>query len=94
MSADKKGREVDLPSGAKATVREGKGRDLLHATRMAGGPNDPMRMVFGLVASLVTVDGRALTLEDVEDMSLPDVLKLQQEVMGNVGSLPGSTLPS
>lgn len=91
---DKKSREVDLPSGAKALIRDGKGRDLLAATRMAGGPNDPMRMVFGLLASLVTIDGRALTIEDVEDLPLPDVLKLQGEVMGNAGSLPAGTLPS
>lgn len=92
--SENKTRKITLPSGAVASIREGKGRDLLAATRAAGGANDPMKIAFGLIAALVTIDGRALMIEDVEDMSLADVFKLQGEVMGNGVSLPASTLPS
>ncbi|WP_242472444.1 phage tail assembly protein [Ectothiorhodospira mobilis] len=86
--------EITLGDGRKAAIRKGKGRDLLTASRMAGGTNEPMKIAYGLIAALATVDGKPLTIEDVEDMDLGDVLKLQGEVMGNGGSLPGITSPS
>jgi hypothetical protein len=80
---------ITLSDGRKATWRKGKGRDLLAASRMAGG-NEPMRIAFGLIAVLVSVDGKALTIEDVEDLDMADVLALQGQVMGNAASLGGS----
>lgn len=80
---------ITLSDGRKATWRKGKGRDLLAASRMAGG-NEPMRIAFGLIAVLVTVDDKALTIEDVEELDMADVLALQGHVMGNAASLGGS----
>ena len=80
---------LTLSDGRRATIRRGKGRDLLAAARMAGG-QEPMAIAFGLVARLVTIEGQALTIEDVEDMDLGDVTALQGRVMGNAASLPAA----
>lgn len=89
-----KTREIELTQGRTASIRPGKGRDLLAAARMAGNVNEPMKLALGIIAQLVTIDGKALTIEDVEDMDLTDVLKLQGEAMGNVPSFPVKPSPN
>src|SRR6266851_2919591 len=74
-------RAIELPSGARAEVRKGLGRDLMRAQRTAAG-GDASAVVFALIAELARVDGRKLVYEDVLDMELADVLALQAEVIG------------
>jgi len=86
-------RRVDLPSGSTATVHQAYGRHLKQAGRMAGGEvaQNPMMLTFALIAATVTIDGTAVTMEDVDEMPIDDVLALQREVMGGNASLPGVT---
>jgi len=89
MSAEEKEvecRDVPLPSGKKASIRRGKGRDLVLASRMAGGGTDTIRLTYGIIAVLTRIDGKPITIEDVDEMDLPDVMKLMGEVVGNGGS--------
>lgn len=86
-------RTKQLPSGRKATIRKGKGRDLIQAARMAGS-NDGIRLTYGIIAVLTLIDGRPIVVEDVEGMDLMDVMTLMGDVMGNGASLPTSISPS
>lgn len=79
-------RAVPLPSGAKAMIRKGKGRDLVQAARMAGGANDGIKLTYGIIATLAQIDGKPIVIEDVEEMDLRDVMTLMGEVVGNGGS--------
>src|SRR6202166_537842 len=74
-------RTIDLPSGTRAEVRKGLGRDLMRAQRSAAG-GDASAVVFALIAELALVDGRKVVYEDVLEMELADVLALQAEVVG------------
>jgi hypothetical protein len=73
-------REVRLPSGGTAMVRCGRGRDLRLAQMAVGQPFDELRCEFALIARLITIDGRKITMEEVDEMPIRDVLALQQEV--------------
>jgi hypothetical protein len=72
---------IDLPSGSRAEVRKGRGRDLMRAQRAAEG-GDNSAVVFALIAELTRVDGRKIVYEDVLEMDLADVMALQDEVIG------------
>jgi len=74
-------RTIELPSGARAEVRKGHGRDLMRAQRAAAG-GDASAVIFALVAEVARVDGRKLVYEDVLEMDLADVMALQAEVIG------------
>ena len=74
-------RTIDLPSGARAEVRKGYGRDLMRAQRAAAG-GDASAVVFALIAEVTRVDGRKIVYEDVLEMDLADVMALQAEVIG------------
>jgi hypothetical protein len=71
-----------LPSGKRAEVRKGKGRDLMRAHRAAAGNTEPMSVSFALIAELARIDGKPLVFEDVLEMDLEDVLALEAEVTG------------
>lgn len=73
-------KEIILPSGKKATVKDGKGRDLLNAQRKSKSTEE---IVYALLAELTEVEGQKLVYEDILDMDLKDVLALQIEVLGN-----------
>jgi hypothetical protein len=73
-------RTIDLPSGARAEVRKGHGRDLMRAQRAAAG-GDASAVVFALIAELARVDGRKIVYEEVLEMELADVMALQAEVI-------------
>ena len=75
-------RSKTLPSGKTATLRRGKGRDLMRAQRAVAGNPDPTAVVFPLIAELSQIDGAPIVYEDVSDMDLGDVLVLQAEVTG------------
>ena len=69
--------EIELPSGKKAIVRPGKGRDLIKAQRAAKTPDE---IPYALVAELVTIEGKPVIFEDVLEMEIPDVLALMEKV--------------
>jgi hypothetical protein len=73
-------RTIDLPSGVRAEVRKGYGRDLMRAQRAAAG-GDASAVVFALIAEVTLVDGRKIVYEDVLEMDLADVMVLQAEVI-------------
>lgn len=75
-------KRLPLPSGSVAVFYRRKGRALSMAQRAAG--EDTSRMAFALLAQMVEIDGRQPLMEDLEDMDLLDVLKLQEE-FGNLG---------
>lgn len=74
-------RTIELPSGARAEVRKGYGRDLMRAQRAAAG-GDGSAVVFALIAEVTRLDGRKIVYEDVLEMDLADVMALQAEVIG------------
>ncbi len=76
-------RQIILPSGRIATIREGRGRDLITAQRAVGRTAESNAMIQALVALLCIVDGKELVYEDVLDMPVADVLMLEGEVLGN-----------
>lgn len=82
MIMETEARDLSLPSGRVATVRRGKGRDLIRAHRAVAGNPEPIAVSLALVAELTQVDGQPLVYEDILAMDLTDVLVLQNEVMG------------
>jgi hypothetical protein len=74
-------RSIELPSGARAEVRKGHGRDLMRAQRAAAG-GDASAVIFALIAEITRVEGRKIVYEDVLEMDLADVMELQAEVIG------------
>ena len=56
-------RTINLPSGARAEVRKGYGRDLMRARRAAAGEEDAV--VFAPSAEVTRVDGHKIVYEDV-----------------------------
>ncbi len=78
---------VTLPSGRTAAIREGVGDDLRRAQIVAA--TDASLFLFALMARLVQIDGKAIAVEDLQEMKLADVLALQAEVAPN---FPGPAL--
>lgn len=70
----------DLPSGAKASMRRGKGRDVRLAMMAVGQPFDSGKYLFAMIARRTKVDGKQLTLEAIDDMEEADVERLMEEV--------------
>ena len=71
-----------LPSGKRAAIRKGVGRDLMRAQRVTGASSDPSAVIFALIAELVEIEGSKIVYEDLLAMDLGDVLSLQAEVAG------------
>lgn len=78
-------RQITLPSGRTASIRRGKGRDLMRAHRAAAGNPEPLAISFALVAELAEIEGKPIVYEDMLAMDLDDVLALQGEVIGGDG---------
>lgn len=70
MSEEKAGKEITLPSGKKAFIREGKGRDSQQALKIIGG--DSTKYLSAMMAVLCEIDGKGVVMEDIEDLSLKD----------------------
>jgi hypothetical protein len=69
-------REIKLPSGKVATIKDGKGKDLFWAQKMANDTSEIMKM---LMIRLVLIDGQAITEDDLDEMDISDVLLLTNE---------------
>ena len=73
---------ITLPSGRVATIRKAKGRDLMHAHRVAAGYPEPISISFALIAEVARLEGKQLVYEDILDMNLDDVLALENAISG------------
>lgn len=72
---------LTLPSGKIAVFTEGKGKHAMEAGRIANG--EQTKFMPALVSLLVTYDGRAIVMEDIEEMPLNDYLAIMAEFGAN-----------
>lgn len=81
-------RKTTLSTGAVARFHRRKGRVLKAAQRKAGG--DASAMAAALLSEVITVDDKLMAMEDIEDLDLFDLLKLQgifSELSGEAGNV-------
>jgi len=69
-------KEITLPSGKVARIKEGKGKDLFWALSNSTGQNDIIKL---LIVRLTEIDGKPITEDDLEELSLADVMTLMKE---------------
>lgn len=81
-------KELKLPSGKVAIMRDFKGKDVREAQRLSEG--DPGKLLFGIIAITTTIDGNPVTLEDLDEMNGQDVFMLYGQFGGNFTSAPNS----
>ena len=70
---------LSLPSGKTATLRKGRGFDLLQAQIKAKTSEE---IPYALIAELTEIDGQKLVYEDILELDLSDVIALQAELSG------------
>ena len=70
---------LSLPSGKTATLRKGRGFDLLQAQQKAKTSEE---IPYALIAELTEIDGQKLVYEDILELDLSDVIALQAELSG------------
>lgn len=68
-------KEIKLSDGRIATFKEGKGRDLFEAMRLAGEAGEITKL---LIARLVLIDGKPITENELEELPLQDALTILQ----------------
>jgi hypothetical protein len=76
-------KSITLPSGKIATVRPGRGYDLLQAQLKAKTSEE---IPYALIAELTEIDGQKLVYEDILELDLSDVIALQAELSGKFQS--------
>jgi len=60
------GKEFTLPSGKRAVMRKGKGKDIVRASRALGTEaSNPMALVLAVAAQKCTIEGQPVTYEDL-----------------------------
>jgi hypothetical protein len=69
-------KEITLPSGRIARIKEGKGKDLFWALSNSTGQNDIIKL---LIVRLTEIDGKPITEDELEELSLADVMTLMKE---------------
>jgi len=69
-------KEITLPSGKIARIKEGKGKDLFWALSNSTGQNDIIKL---LIVRLTEIDGKPITEDDLEELPLADVIVLMRE---------------
>jgi hypothetical protein len=89
-------KELELPSGKRAVVYAGTGRDVMRAGRVVDVQQDgQVGLAFAMVAMKVEIDGHALTYEDVLDLPEADALALIGATQGDQKKpSPVTTSPS
>jgi hypothetical protein len=70
-------KEITLPSGRIARIKEGKGKDLFWALSNSTGQNDIIKL---LIVRLTEIDGKPITEDDLEELPLADVMVLMKEI--------------
>ncbi len=79
-NASEKPKIIDLPSGAKAERSRFKGKHVKEAIRAADG--DQSLVMFAMIAASTLIDGKRLTLEEIEELDGMDVLALMADFNG------------
>ena len=74
-------RKITLPSGKIATLKKGRGFDLLQAQQKAKTSEE---IPYALIAELAEIDGQKLVYEDILELDLEDVIALQAEISGKL----------
>jgi len=69
-------KEITLPSGRIAIIKEGKGKDLFWALSNSTGQNDIIKL---LIVRLTEIDRKPITEDDLEELPLADVMTLMKE---------------
>lgn len=69
-------KEITLPSGKIAIIKDGKGKDLFWAQKMANDASEIMKM---LMIRLVEIDGKSITEDDLDEIDIVDVITLTAE---------------
>ena len=69
-------KEITLPSGRVAQIKEGKGKDLFWALSNSTWQNDIIKL---LIVRLTEIDGKPITEDDLEELPLADVMTLMKE---------------
>ena len=72
-------RELILPSGKTATIKKGRGIDLLNAQK---NTNSSDEIPYALIAQLCEIDRQKVVYEDILELDLEDVIALQNEITG------------
>lgn len=67
---------IELPSGAKAEILQGKGKHAQKAMQMTGG--DQSKYLGALMAQLILLDGKPVVMEDLEEMPLKDYMAISE----------------
>ena len=75
---------LSLPSGKTATLRKGRGFDLLQAQQKAKTSEEIPYAPYALIAELAEIDGQKLVYEDILELDLEDVIALQAEISGKL----------
>lgn len=76
--------EIPLSTGTVAKMRKAKGRDMKAAsrffssTKMGNTAEDGISFMHAMIAFTTQINGKVVKLEDIEDMDLVDVVKLQK----------------
>ena len=70
-------KEVTLSDGRIATIAPGKGKHANEAMKISNGKGEEYLVC--LMAQLITIDGKGIVKEDLEEMPLKDFTVLQTE---------------
>lgn len=71
---------IDLPSGAKATKVDFKGKHVREAQRLADG--DQSKALFAIIAVATLINDKRITIEEIDEMDGRDVIHLMAEYQG------------
>ena len=74
-------KKINLPSGKIATLKKGRGFDLLQAQQKAKTSEE---IPYALIAELAEIDGQKLVYEDILELDVEDVIVLQAEISGKL----------
>jgi len=72
--------EIVLPSGKKAVIRQGTGKDSRLAMMAVGLPFDWGKYRYAVAAMVTKIDGKQITMEAIDAMPIADALALQGAV--------------
>lgn len=73
-------KQITLSDGRVATFGDFKGKHIMQARRLVG--NDPDLLVNAMIATVVSIDGKPVFMEDLDEMEGVDVLALMGEFSG------------
>lgn len=72
--------KIPLSDGRIATLKEGKGRDLFEAMRLASEPGEITKL---LIARLVQIDGKDITENELDELPIQDVMEITKAFTEN-----------